>query len=174
MRKISLTCQTTKNELIKKLQHFALIIRFYTNVISTQNVVNFWRYIWPNWFFPVKDIITKKDSSSSTMSFTNLTTKTELVKNLQHLALIVKFYTNLILTQNVVNFLKTYFALFVLSNERYCNKKKTVQVRWCHLQAKPRKQNSLKSYNILRYKFLRHILSYSSFPLTDIYEMKPV
>ena len=52
--------------------------------------------------------------------------------------------------------------------------KKTVQVRWCHLQAKPRKQNSLKSYNILRYKFLRHIMFYSSFPLTDIYEMKPI
>ena len=58
----------------------------------------------------MKDIITKKDSSSSLMSFTGQTTKTELIK----------------------------------------------------------------SYNILRYKFLRHILSYSSFPLTDIYEMKPV
>ena len=46
----------------------------------------------------------KKDSSSSTMSFTNLTTKTELVKSLQHFALNVKMYQNTISTQNVVNF----------------------------------------------------------------------
>ena len=52
--------------------------------------------------------------------------------------------------------------------------KKSVQVRCCHLQAKPRKQNSLKVYNILRYKLLRHIWSYSTFPLTDIYQNKPV
>ena len=46
----------------------------------------------------------KKDSSSSTMSFTNPTTKTELVKSLQHFALNVKMYINVISTQNVVNF----------------------------------------------------------------------
>ena len=40
------------------------------------------------------------------MSFTNLTTKTELVKSLQYFVLIVKFYTNVILTQNVVIFFK--------------------------------------------------------------------
>ena len=38
----------------------------------------------------------KKDSSSSTMSFTNLTTKTELVKSLQHFELNVKMYKNMI------------------------------------------------------------------------------
>ena len=43
--------------------------------------------------------------------------------------------------------------------------KKTVQVRWCHLQAKPQKQNSLKVYNSLQYKFLRYILSYSTFSI---------
>ena len=100
----------------------------------------------------MKDIITKKDSSSSLMSFTKLITKTELVKSLQHFALNVKMYQNVISTQNVVNF-------------------KFVDVIY---KQKPRKQNSLKSYDILRYKFLRRILSYSSFPLTDIYEMKPV
>ena len=116
----------------------------------------------------------KKDSSSSTMSFTNLTTKTELVKSLQHFCVECQNVPKCDINAKCCKFLKTYFALFVLSNERYYYKKKTVQVRWCHLQAKPRKQNTLKSYNILRYKFVRHILSYPSFPLTDIYEMKPV
>ena len=83
------------------------------------------------------------------MSFTNLTTKTELVESLQHFTLNVKMYKNVTSTQT------TYFALFVLSNDGYYYKKRTV-------------------YNILRYKFLRNILSYSSFPLTDIYENKPV
>ena len=46
----------------------------------------------------------KKDSSSSLMSFTSQTTKTELVKSLQHFALNVKIYQNVILTKNVVNF----------------------------------------------------------------------
>ena len=46
----------------------------------------------------------KKDSPSSTMSFTNLTTKTELVKSLQHFALNVNMYRYVISTQNVVNF----------------------------------------------------------------------
>ena len=55
-----LTGQTTKTELIKSLQHFALIVKFYTNVILTQNVVNFHRLIWPYWSFPMKDIITKR------------------------------------------------------------------------------------------------------------------
>ena len=99
-----LTGQTTKTELIKSLQHFELIVKFYTNVILTQNVVNYFRHIWPYWYFPMKDIITKKDSSSSTMSFTNLSTKTDLVKSLQHFALNVKMYKNVISTQNVVNF----------------------------------------------------------------------
>ena len=48
----------------------------------------------------------KKDSSSSTMSLTNLTTKTELVKSLQHFVLNVKMYKIVISTQNVVNFLR--------------------------------------------------------------------
>ena len=51
----------------------------------------------------MKDIITK-NSSSSTMSFTNLTTKTELVKSLQHFALNVQMYKNVISMQIVVNF----------------------------------------------------------------------
>ena len=46
----------------------------------------------------------KNDSSSSTMSFTSLTTKTELIKSLQHFALNVKMYKSVISTQNVVNF----------------------------------------------------------------------
>ena len=49
----------------------------------------------------MKDIYTKKDSSSSTMSFTSQTTKTELIKNLQHFALIVKCDINVLSTQNV-------------------------------------------------------------------------
>ena len=52
----------------------------------------------------MKDIITKKDSSSSTMSLTNLTTKIELVRSLQHFALNVESYKIVILTQNVVKF----------------------------------------------------------------------
>ena len=104
------------------------------------------------------------------MSFTNLTTKTELVKSLQHFALNVKMYQNVI--SNVVNFWRHILPyLSFLMKDTIT--KKTVQVRRCHLQAKPRKQNSFKVYNILRYKFLRHILSYSSFPWIDIYEMKP-
>ena len=108
------------------------------------------------------------------MSFTNLTTKTELVKSLQHFALNVKMYQNVISTQNVVNFWIHILPYLSFLMKDIITKIKTVQVRWCHLQAKLRKQNSLKSYNILRYKFVRHILSYSLFPLTDIYEMKPV
>ena len=46
----------------------------------------------------------KKDSSSSTMSFTNLTKKTEFVKSLQHFPLNVKMYKNVKSMQNVVNF----------------------------------------------------------------------
>ena len=41
----------------------------YKNVILTQNVVNFLRHILPYLSFLMKDIITKKDSSSSLMSF---------------------------------------------------------------------------------------------------------
>ena len=57
---MSFTNLTTKTELVKSLQHFALIVKFYTNVILTQNVVNFWRDILTYWSFPMKDIITKK------------------------------------------------------------------------------------------------------------------
>ena len=57
--KISWTCQK-KKEHIKSLQHFALIVKFYTNLILTQNVVNFWRHILPYLSFLMKDIITKK------------------------------------------------------------------------------------------------------------------
>ena len=46
----------------------------------------------------------KKGSSSSTVSFTNPTTKTELVESLQHFALNAKMYKNVISTQNVENF----------------------------------------------------------------------
>ena len=57
---MSFTSKTTKTELIKSLQHFALIVKFYTNVILKQNVVDFLRHIWSHWSFPMKDIITKK------------------------------------------------------------------------------------------------------------------
>ena len=114
----------------------------------------------------------KKDSSSSTMSFTNLTTKTELVISLQHFALNVKMYQNVISTQNVVNFWRDILPYLSFLMKDIITKKKTVQVRWCHLQAKPRTQNSLKSYNILRYKFLRHILSYSLLLLLRYYYKK--
>ena len=52
----------------------------------------------------MKDIYTKKDCSNSTMSFASQTTKSEPIKSLQHFALFVKFYINVISTQNVVNF----------------------------------------------------------------------
>ena len=123
--------------------------------------------------FLMNDVITKKNSSSSTMSFTNLTTKTELVKSLQHFALNVKMYKNVISTQNVVNFWRYILPYLSFLMKDVITKKK-VQVRWCHLKAKPRKQNSITVYNILRYKFLRHILSYSSFQLIDIYESNSV
>ena len=79
---MSFTNLTTKTELVKSLQHFALNVKMYQNVISTQNVVNFWRHILPYLSFLMKDIITKKDSSSSLMSFTSQTTTTELSKKL--------------------------------------------------------------------------------------------
>ena len=47
--------QTTKTEPIKSLQHFALFVKFYINVKSTQNVVNFERHILPLLSFPMKD-----------------------------------------------------------------------------------------------------------------------
>ena len=203
-----------KKELIKKLEHFALIVRFYTNVISTenavnfwrhilpylyflmkdiitkktvqirrchlhtyprkqnslkvynilrwmskctknvistQNVVNFWRYILPYLSFLITDIVTKKDSSSSTMSFTNLTMKTELVKGFQHFALNVKLYKNVISTQNVVNFWRQSLPYLSFLMKDIITKTKTVQVRWYHLKAKQRKQNSLKVYNIFAF-----------------------
>ena len=100
----SLTCQTTKKELIKKLQHFALIVRFYTNVILTKKSCKFLKTYLALLVLSNERHYYKKDSSSSTMSFTNLTTNTELVKSLQHFALNVKMYQNVISTQNVVNF----------------------------------------------------------------------
>ena len=57
---MSFTSQSTKTELIKSLQHFALIVKFLTKVILTQNVVNFGRHILPYLSFPIKDIYTKK------------------------------------------------------------------------------------------------------------------
>ena len=72
----------TNIELVKSLQHFALNVKMYKSVISTQNVVNFWRHILPYLSFLMKDIITKKDSSSSLVSFTSQTKKTELNKSL--------------------------------------------------------------------------------------------
>ena len=68
------------------------------------------------------------------MSFTNLITKTELDKSLQHFALIVKFFYKCDIDAKCCKFLKTYLALLVLSNEKHYYKKKTVQVRRCHLQ----------------------------------------
>ena len=79
---MSFTNPTAKTELVKSLQHFALNVKMYINVISTQNVVNFWRHILPYLSFLMKDIKSKKDSSSSLMSFTSQTTKTELIKSL--------------------------------------------------------------------------------------------
>ena len=52
---LSFASQTTKTEPIKSLQHFSLIVKFYTKVISTQNVENFERHILPLLSFPVKD-----------------------------------------------------------------------------------------------------------------------
>ena len=202
---MSFTNLTMKTELNKSLQHFAFNVKLYKNVISTQNVVNFWRHILPYLYFLMKDIITKKtvqirwchlqgkprkqnslkvynilrykflwhilsyssfpfalfvlsderyyykkDSSSSTMSFTNLTMKTELNKSLQHFAFNVKLYKNVISTQNVVNFWRHILPyLYFLMKDIIT--KKTVQIRWCHLQAKKRKKNSLKVYHILRW-----------------------
>ena len=57
---MSFTSQTTKTELIKSLQHFALNDKMYQNVISTQNVVNFWRHILPYLSFLMKDVYYKK------------------------------------------------------------------------------------------------------------------
>ena len=57
---MSFTNLTTKTELVKSLQHFALNVKMYQNVISTQNVVNFWRHILPYLSFLMKDIITKR------------------------------------------------------------------------------------------------------------------
>ena len=51
------------------------------------------------------------------MSFARQTTKTEPIKSLQHFALFVKFYINVISTQNVVNFERHILPYFVLSNE---------------------------------------------------------
>ena len=79
---MSFTNITTKTKLVKSLQHFALNVKMYKNVISTQNVENFWRHILPYLSFLMKDIITKKDSSSSLMSFKSQTTETELIKSL--------------------------------------------------------------------------------------------
>ena len=59
------------------------------------------------------------------MSFTNLTTKTEIVKSLQHFALNVKMYKKCDIDAKCCKFLKTYFALFVISNERYYYKKES-------------------------------------------------
>ena len=78
---MSFTNLTTKTETVKSLQHFALNVKMYKNVISTQNVVNFLRHILPYLSFLMKDI-TKKDSSSSLMSFISKTTKTEHIKSL--------------------------------------------------------------------------------------------
>ena len=58
---MSFTNLITKTELVKSFQHFEL------NVYLS---------------FLMKDIITKKDSTSSLMSFTSQTTKTELIKKL--------------------------------------------------------------------------------------------
>ena len=57
---MTFTNLTTKTELVKSLQHFALTVKMYQNVISTQNGVNFWRHILPYLSFLMKDIITKK------------------------------------------------------------------------------------------------------------------
>ena len=75
----------------------------YKNVISTQNIVNLKTYFA---LFVLSNVryYYKKDSPSSTMSFTDLIIKTELVRSLQHFAFIVKFYTNVLSTQNVVTF----------------------------------------------------------------------
>ena len=78
----------------------------------------------------------KKDSSSSTTSFTNPTTKTELVKSLQHFALNVRLYKNVISTQNVVNFWRHSLPYLSFLMKDIITKTKTVQVRWCHLKAK--------------------------------------
>ena len=100
---MSFTSLTTKTELIKSLQYFPLIVKFCTKVISTQNV-KFLKTYFVLFVLSNERYLYKKGSLSSTMLFTSQTTKTELIKSLQHFALIVKFYTNVISTQNVVNF----------------------------------------------------------------------
>ena len=98
---MSFTNPTTKTELIKRLQNFALNVKMYKNLISTQNVVNFLETHFALFVLSNERYYYKKDSTSSTMTFTNLTTKTELVKSLQHFALNVKMYKSVISMQNV-------------------------------------------------------------------------
>ena len=72
--------------------------------------------------------------------------KKELIKSLQHFALIIKLYKCDIDAK--CKFLKTYLALLSFPMKDIITKK-TAQVRRCHLQIQQRKQKSLKVYNIL-------------------------
>ena len=104
----------TKKELIKKLQHFALICQILYKSDIDAKCCKFLKTYFSLFVLSNERYYYKKDSSSSTMSFTNQTktelkslqhfAKTELVKSLQHFALNVKMYKSVISTQNVVNF----------------------------------------------------------------------
>ena len=98
------------------------------------------------------------------------TKKKKLIKRLQHFGLIVKFYTSVIPTQNVVKFWRHILPyLSVAMNDIY-TKKNSVLVRRCHLQAKPRKQNSLKVYFALFPKTYFALL-FLSIAMTDVYQI---
>ena len=73
-------------------------------MILTQNVVKFLKTYLALLVLSNERHNYKKDSSNSTMSLTNLTTKTERVRSLQHFALNVESYKIVISTQNVVKF----------------------------------------------------------------------
>ena len=91
---------TTQNDIT--LQHFALNVRCYKYDLDAK-CCKFLKTYFALFFLSNERYLYIKDNSSSTMSFTSQTTRTELTKCLQHFELNVKCYTNVIATQNVVN-----------------------------------------------------------------------
>ena len=97
-------------------------------MISTQNVVNFLKTYFALFVLSNERYYYIKDSSSSTISFTSLTTKTELLKCLQYFALNVKNVQKCDINAKCCKFLKTYFALFVPSDEKFYYKKRQFKI----------------------------------------------
>ena len=145
----------------------------YQNVISTQNVVHFWRHILPYLSFLMKDIITKKDSSSSLMSFTSQTTKTEIIKKLQHFPLQIR---------------KTHSVLFIISIDRYLWNEASLgsKISWTCQTTKNEHSKSLQHFALIVkfytnliltqnvVNFWRHIFPCLSFLMKDIITKKTV